>query len=183
MAANDTAVYANSKLKKLSKDILGVLWDLRHPDDPEQDALTLEAIRAELAAGSDPLPRIKVSTTTVGKFYKWLKLKRRLDEARDTSNQMMEDLMEKGDLDGEEMAKLGQKFFMAEALKSGDPASFVQLRKLMLEETRQRLETEKNQLRMKEKIEAGLDELYKEIKGNKKAEKLFEELKQVVASS
>jgi hypothetical protein len=65
----------------------------------------------------------------------------------------------------------------------GDPKTFFLMAKIGLQREQQSLDREKLNAATKGKIEAGLDALGEEIKGNPRAEKLFAELKEVVSKA
>lgn len=175
---DDKNIRSDAKLKGLPDADLEFLWSLRNPEDAETKRLSLEECGVEILSRYN----IAVAISTVSDFYRWLKLKRRMDTARATAEQITRDIIKDDpSISQDEIAATGQKIFMAEAIHSGDSNAYVAVRRLMLEEKRLRSEEEKNRLRSVEKIEAGLDELFKEIEGNAKAEAIFKKLREVLA--
>ena len=77
--------------------------------------------------------------------------------------------------------RLGQIVFTAEAVEDGDAKAFVALRRLTIAEKARELDRAKLDATLKTKLELGLDALFEEIKGNAKAEELFNELRATVA--
>jgi hypothetical protein len=174
-----TTVRADAKLQNLPEEAQEELWELRHPEEEGGRVWTL----TEIAAWVPGRFQFEVSKTTVGEFYQWLTLKKRCDAAAARALQAKIELAKDPDINSDDIERMGQTIFAAEALEIGDVRAYVALAKLKLAKSKQALESQKLEQAAKDKIEAGLDALFAEIKGNPKAEKLFSELKATVAKS
>lgn len=79
--------------------------------------------------------------------------------------------------------RLRQLAFRELNREDADVDTVEKLANLMLKSSQQEIERERLMSNLKSKIDAGLDALFAEIKGNPKAEKLFAELKAAVAKA
>ena len=170
---------ADAKLKNMPSEVLDELWELRHPEEEDGRVWTL----TEIAAWIPDRFGFPMGKSAVGDFYRWLQLKRRCDAAAARALQAKLELAKDPNINSDDIDRMGQTIFAAEALEFGDVKAYVALAKLKLAASKQALESQKLVTAAKDKIEAGLDALFAEIKGNAKAEKLFAELKAVVAKS
>ena len=117
---SDREVRADAVLKNLPAEALEDLWRMRHPEEGGQP-MTLEAICAEV-------PRLYNVTCSMGalsNFYKWLRLKRRMEEAKSRSQQVVEELAKDGRMSTEELMEAGQMVFASETLDNGNVKAFV----------------------------------------------------------
>jgi hypothetical protein len=90
----------------------------------------------------------------------------------------------------ERIREMGIAFFMAQAMKDGDPKTFFNMSELSLAENKGALEVKKLELerqkltqKIKTDYEKGLDAIYAEIKGNAQALELFEQFKAVISKA
>lgn len=172
-------VRADARLQNLPQEALDELWSLRHPEVEGDKVWTL----TDVAAWAPGRFGFEVSTSAVANFYQWLALKRRLDGAAARAEQARLELARDPNMTPEDVERVGQLVFTTEALESGNVKGYVALARLRLQSQAQQLEKEKLTAAAKSKIDAGLDALFAEIKGNARAEKLFAELKAAVAKA
>lgn len=86
------------------------------------------------------------------------------------------------DWDAAILEKFKQKSFELMTLQGADPKDVSEMLKLFLKSQDQELNRRRFQDALTSKLEAGLDQLYEEIKGNDVAEKIFAELKKVLSA-
>lgn len=98
---------------------------MRHPEEGGE-VMTLEAICVEIPR----LYNVSCSMGALSNFYKWLRLKRRMEEAKSRSQQVMEELAREGGMSAEELMEAGQMVFASETLDNGNVKAFVQLLKV-----------------------------------------------------
>jgi hypothetical protein len=170
---------ADAKLKNLPREALDELWEMKNPGDEDTKAMTL----LEICAVIPKRFKIEIGKSALGEFYQWLELQRRMDRAAERALQAKLELAKDPTIHSDDIDRIGQTIFAAEALEAGDVKAYVALAKLKLAASKQALEGQKLAAAAKEKIDVGLDALFAEIKGNPKAEKLFAELKSTVAKS
>ena len=174
----DREVRADAKLKNLQPEDLDLLWEFRNPG-PGGKKLTFSKIRVEI-----PLRwGFSVSQSTLSDFYVWLRLKRQWNRAAATAEQARIEMAKDADFSDDQLDRFYERVLKAEATETGNAKNYVALGKLQLTRLKQEIEREKLSAASKSKIEAGLDALYAEIKGNAKAEALFEKLQEVVAKA
>lgn len=82
------------------------------------------------------------------------------------------------DLDG-----LAAKIFKTEMLTENNASGYLAMANFQMRKERFQFEREKFSQSSKGQIEKGLDALFEEIKGNKKAEALFVQLREAVAKA
>jgi hypothetical protein len=131
MSATDPR--ADAKLQNLPEEALQDLWRFRHPEEDGQK-LTLEAIAAEV-------PRLygfSVSLSSLHGFYRWLEVKRRIDQRADLVNQLKQDLAKDPETSEEQIRKAGQRLFMAEGILEKDHKIFSDMVKIGQNETKLR---------------------------------------------
>lgn len=182
---------ANSTLKNLPWEILDELWDLKYPEDMEQKPMTLREIVAILPERYGRT----LNKSQLGEFYQWLEVKRNMRTRDNLARQFMEDLAEKRpDLSPGEIRKRGQALFMAKGIVEDDSKLFAAMadlegadyraaqedRKIELRKEANAIARDKLNAASRSKIDAGLDALYEEIKGNPKAVELFQQIKEIV---
>jgi len=183
MSDPSSNVRADARLKQLvlrDEQAEEDLWAFRHPDDPEGTPLTYSAIRVQI-----PLRYgFTISHASLLEFYRWLELKRQYDHAADTERQAMEEMAKNPDISEEDMKAAGRRIFRAAVMNKLDVKAFVAMEmvdvmKDRAQLARERLDFDKDKLShaSRSKIEAGLDALLAEIKGNPKAVELFNQLK------
>lgn len=170
---------ADSKLKNLPDSDQEAIWTLMHPADAETKAWTLDAVAAHVQESY----QFSVALSTLSEWHAWYALKLRMDMAAERANQTALRLAKDSDLSPEDIERVAQTVFTAETLQGGDVDGYVKLAKLRLASSKQAIEREKITAAAKTKIEAGLEALFAEIKGNKKAEALFAQLQEVVKSA
>jgi len=175
---SDKEVRADAKLKNLPADVLDTLWRLRNPEE-DGEKLTLEAVLVELKNTQG----IEVSISTLSEFYKWLRFKRRMESGRRITDQVMEQMRRDPSMTLDQMHAAAQFVFTNATMDEDDPKTYIALAKLSLQRDQQSLDREKMTAATRNKIDAGLDALFEEIKGNPRAEKLFAELREVVSKA
>jgi len=127
---------------------------------------------------------VKSSEGAFSGWYSWFVLRKRMEKAKSRAAQATEEFATANpDAKLEDLERLGQMVFTAETIEGGDIGAYVKLMELKLRRAAQEIERSKLATAAKTKIEAGLDALFVEIKGNDRAEKLFAELKEAVANA
>jgi len=124
---------ADAKLQNLPEEALQDLWRFRHPEE-DGEKLTLEAICAEV-------PRLygfSVSISSLHSFYRWLEVKRRLDQRQDLANQLKLDLAKDPEVSEAQIRAAGQRLFMAEGILERDSKVFFDMVKIGQAETKLR---------------------------------------------
>ena len=181
---------ADSKLKNLPEEDQAGIWAMLHPTSKDTPAMTLEAVAVAIQASHG----FSVAISTLSEWHSWYSLERRMLNARNRANQTALQLAANPDFTPEEIDRAAQTVFTSEMLEGGNVKGYVALATLALQRetikqnaarielSKQALEHEKQKLTTaaKTKIEAGLDALFAEIKGNPKAEQLFRQLQEVV---
>lgn len=174
-------IRSDAKLKNLTAEQLEELWEMRYPVD--EDAEKLPYVRI----ASEELPRMvgyTVSLSTLSEFYSWLKQKKETEDAIERAEQAkLQYLEENPEATPEALMALGQMVFTNKTLQQGNLNGYVKLAALMERRKAREFNERKFQEAIKSKLDAGLDALFEEIKGNKKAEAIFAQLKEVVAGS
>ena len=105
------------------------------------------------------------SLSSLSEFYKWLRLKRRMESAAERSSQARLALASDPGMTPELLARVGQMVFTAETIEDGNVKAYVELVKLQLQAAKQEMELRK--LKILESKAAALDALQakaKEIK-------------------
>jgi len=175
---SDKEIRADAKLKNLPAEALEDLWLMRNPGE-DGEKLTLEAIAVEV-----PLRfGFTCSVSSLSEFYKWLRLKKRMEAAQERALQTRLELAKDPSMTPEDLERAAQMVFTAETLEDGNVKGYVALAKLRLASSKQQIEREKITASSKSKIEAGLEALLAEIQGNPKALALFNQLKEAVAKA
>jgi hypothetical protein len=181
---------ADAVLKNLPREALDELWELKNPPDEETKAMTLTAISAYLPERF----KVELGKTALGEFYQWLALQRRMWARESMVDQVKEILAKDKSLSVEQVKAAGQRLFMADGILEKDVNVFAVAAnlegadyrakqkdlELALRKESNELAREKLTAATRSKIEAGLDALYQEIKGNAPAEKIFKQLQEVV---
>lgn len=140
----DREVRADAILKNLPAEALEDLWRMRHPEEGGE-VMTLEAICVEIPR----LYNVSCSMGALSNFYKWLRLKRRMEEAKSRSQQVVEELAREGSMSAEELMEAGQMVFASETLDNGNVKAFVQL--LKVRNDSKRLEQESRRIALLER--------------------------------
>jgi hypothetical protein len=153
---NDREVRADAILKNLPEQALEDLWRMRHPEEGGE-VMTLEAICVEIPR----LYQVSCSMGALSNFYKWLRLKRRMAEAKSRSQQVVEELAKEGRMSADELMDAGQFVFAHETLDNGNVKAFVQL--LKVRNDSKRLEQEARRISLLEKKAARLDKAESDI--------------------
>lgn len=112
-------------LKNLEPADHEYLWDLRFKDDRGlRLKKKLSAIQPEIALRYG----FTVSRSTLSLFYIWLRNRRQWEQAAAISDQAKDEwLKDNPDASPEELLKVGQIQFTAQAMVNGDTKGFVQL--------------------------------------------------------
>ena len=156
----DKEIRADAKLKNLPPQALEDLWLMRNPGE-DGEKLTLEAIAAAIPG----LYSFSCSVSSLSEFYKWLRLKKRVESAAERSAQARLALASDPSMTPDMLARVGQMVFTAETIEDGNVKAYVELVKLQLQAAKQDLELRK--LAILEAKAAALDALQakaKEIK-------------------
>lgn len=133
--------------------------------------------REQLAADG-----IKVSEKSLSEWYSDWRDARRLSNASRKAQNFEEWLKDRNPtLTAEQVRAGGQIMFMSEAIEQQDAKTFFLISRLQLAQQQLEHEREKFKAAIRTKLEAGLDALWEEIRGNAKAEALFAQLREVVA--
>jgi hypothetical protein len=171
---------ADAKLKNLPEEAQEALWRLRHPSEGEErKPMTMEELQTEV-----PLRYgFTISMGSLSEWHNWYALKRGIDNAVARAEQLRAEMAQSGSFTAEQIERAGQVYFMSQAVGDGDPKTFFLMAKIGLQREQQSLDREKLTAATRSKIDAGLDQLFVEIKGNQRAEKLFAELKEVVSKA
>ncbi len=168
---------ADAKLKTLPEGEQETLWLLLTPTDATVPPYTLEALMVHIEEEYG----FAVSLSTVSEWRSWYALKRRMEQAAARATQAKLELAKDPSITAEDIDRVAQTVFMAEAVEGMSVKGYVQLAKLRLQREKHELEKDRLTLASKSKVEAGLDALAAELKGNKKATKIFAELKAELA--
>lgn len=125
---------------------------------------------------------VETSGAALSEFYSWWHLGRQLTTAAEFANSVKEDLKGLAGLhvDEEQLGLIGQTIFEKQALEAGNFKQFYHLRVLRQKDRKLKLEFDKLKERVQGKIEAGLDALAQEIKGNAEAEGLLARILEIV---
>lgn len=188
-----TTVRADAKLQNLPTEAHDELWSLRNPEEEGGKVWTL----TDIAAWVPSRFGFSVSVAAVANFYQWLDLKRRMDGRAALADQLKIALAADPSFSADQIKKAGQKLFLAEGLVERNPKVFAAM--VELDQNDRRLAQNNEMIRLrreagkrdetklslatKGKLEAGLDALFAEIKGNAAAEKIFAQLQEVVAKA
>jgi hypothetical protein len=181
---------SDAKLKNLPRETLDELWELKYPSDPAQKALGL----VEIAALLPDQYGITIGKSALAEFYVWLEVQRRMWAREQLIDQVKEIIARDASLSAEQVRKAGQRLFMADGILERDVAKFATAASLEGEDYRAAQKDREIELRKeanaiarerlnaatRSKIDAGLDALYDEIKGNPKAVELFQQIKEIV---
>lgn len=143
-------------LKRLPEQALEDLWRMRNPEEGGEP-MTLEAICVEIPK----LYGVSCSMGALSNFYKWLRLKRRMAEAKSRSQQVVEELAKEGRMSAEELMEAGQMVFASETLDDGNVKAFVQL--LKVRNDSKRLDQESRRIVLLEKKAARMDKAESDI--------------------
>ena len=157
---NDKEIRADAKLKNLPPQALEDLWRFRNPEE-DGEKLTLEAVCVQV----QDLFGFSCSLSSLSEFYKWLRLKKRMESAAERASQARLALAQDPNMTPEMLARVGQMVFTAETIEDGNVKAYVELVKLQLQAAKQDMELRK--LKLVEAKAAQLDELQakaKEIK-------------------
>jgi hypothetical protein len=124
---SDKEIRADAKLKNLPGEALEDLWLMRNPGE-DGEKLTLEAIAVEV-----PLRYgFTCSVSSLSEFYKWLRMKKRLDGAQRRAMQTRLELAKDPNMTPEDLERAAQMVFTAETLEDGNVKGYVALAKLRL---------------------------------------------------
>jgi hypothetical protein len=148
----DKETRIDATLKNLPPAALEELWLMRHPGE-DDEKLSLAAIQAEI-----PLRYgFTVSASTLSEFYKWLRLKKRMEAATHRAEQARYALAKDPNMTPADLSRVGQMVFTAETIEDGNVKAYVELVKLQLQAAKQDLELRK--LKMLEAKAARMDAL------------------------
>lgn len=153
---SDREIRSDAVLKRLPEQALEDLWRMRNPEEGGEP-MTLEAICVEIPK----LYGVSCSMGALSNFYKWLRLKRRMEEAKSRSQQVIEELSKEGRMSAEELMEAGQMVFASETLDNGNVKAFVQL--LKVRNDSKRLEQESRRIVLLEKKAERLDKAESDI--------------------
>jgi hypothetical protein len=165
---------SDAKLKKLPDAEQEAMWLLLNPTDLTTPPYTLEALAVYIQGEHD----IEVSLSTVSEWRSWYSLKRRMERAAERATQAKLELAKDPSFSAEDIDRAAQIVFMTEAMEGLNVKAYVQLAKLRLSKEKHDLERDRLSLASKNKVEQGLAALAQELKGNKRAAKIFAELQE-----
>lgn len=126
--SRDKEIRADAKLKNLSKEIQEDLWRMRNPEEGGEK-VTFEAILVWLESEHG----VSSSLGALSGFFSWLRLEKRFERAGSIADQVREELAKGEEYSAEDIERVAQRIFTAEAMDGGDIQSFVALARLRLE--------------------------------------------------
>lgn len=172
-------IRSDAKLKNLPKEDLDELWLMRHPVDGKKP-WKLAKVQTEI-----PLRYgVTVAMSSLSEFYAWLRQKRETEAAIKAAEQAkLQYLNANPDASPESLNAVAQMIFTNKAMQTGDADMWVKVAGVMERRKAREFNEKKFQAAIKSKLEAGLDALFEEIKGNEKAEAIFANLKGVLEES
>lgn len=138
---SDVDPNANAKLKNLSEEDLEYLWMMRNPSD-DGEKVRYEDIRVYIKNELG----FTVAASTLSEFYKWLRLKKRIESARERAEQSRLKLAAEGRLDAAAIEEVSRAVFTAETLESGKVSDYVALQSILLQEREMELKAKKVEL-------------------------------------
>ena len=125
---NDKEIRADAKLKNLPPQALEDLWRFRNPEE-DGEKLTLEAVAVQV----QDLFGFSCSLSSLSEFYKWLRLKKRMENAAERATQARFALAKDPGMTPDMLARVGQMVFTAETIEDGNVKAYVELVKLQLQ--------------------------------------------------
>lgn len=134
----DKEIRADAKLKNLHMAALEDLWRFRNPEEGGEK-LTLEAVAVQV----QDLYGFSVSLSSLSEFYKWLRLRKRMENAAERATQARFALANDPTMTPDMLARVGQMVFTAETIEDGNVKAYVELVKLQLQAAKQDLELRK----------------------------------------
>jgi hypothetical protein len=156
---------ADAKVKNLPEEDQETLWLLVHPTDKETPPYTLEALAVHVLEehGFEP------ALSSLSEWHSWYAQKRRTEKAMARASQAkLEWLNENPEATPEDLERLGQMVFTAEALEGGNVKAFVSL---MRENSRRKaLEIDSRKLAILEKKAQERDEAKGVVDGEEMTE-------------
>jgi len=135
---DDKEIRADAKMKNLPPEALEELWLLRNPGE-DGEKLTLEAIAVAIPDRFG----FTCSVSSLSEFYKWLRLKRRMEAATLRAEQARLSLASDPNMTPADLARVGQMVFTAETIEDGNVKAYVELVKLQLQAAKQDIEIRK----------------------------------------
>lgn len=124
---------------------------------------------------------IRISVAGVADFWQWWHLRRRYRSYDSTAANVQELLRKQNpNLSAEQLREVGQAIFTSEAINQENVQAFVALSKVRLAERKLEHDIEVFRTNLKSKLEAGLDALFEEIRGNAKAEEIYHKLRETL---
>lgn len=148
----DKEIRADAKLKNLPPEALEDLWRFRNPEEAGEK-LTLEAVAVQVAS----LYGFSVSLSTLSEFYKWLRMRKRMEAAALRAEQARNALAADPNMTPDDLSRIGQMVFTCETIEAGNVKAYVELVKLQLQAAKQEIEMRK--LHLIEAKAARLDEM------------------------
>jgi hypothetical protein len=144
---------ADAKLKSLPDDAQEALWSLlqRNGDQP---GMSMEQVQAEV-----PLRHgFTVGMSALYEWRSWYGMRRRMESAKERAAQAkVEFLRENPDASADDLERVGQFVFTAEAMEGGNVKAYVALAKLRL--AQKALDHDSRRIAILEKKARKLDEL------------------------
>jgi hypothetical protein len=165
---------SDAKLKTLHPAAQKRLWDFLQEAGNSYDPQGIAFVKKEFG--------LSTSEGALSGWWEWYPLARELSETGSLLDDLKIYLKENPDidLDSEQLSKAGQVIMEKRALKAADPKHFIAMRRLRLSERNLDLEMQKYRNSLETKIEAGLNALHTEIRGNAEAEQLFTRIRAIV---
>jgi hypothetical protein len=127
----DREIRIDAKLKgRAEKDpqFAEEMWLYRNPGE-DGEKLSMEAIAALLPDTYN----ISCSVSVVSEFYKWLRLRKRMENAAERASQARYALAQDPNMTPDMLARVGQMVFTAETIEDGNVKAYVELVKLQLQ--------------------------------------------------
>lgn len=125
---SDKLTRADAKLQNLPKEALDELWRYRHPEEGGVP-MTLEAICVEVPERFG----VSISISSLSVFYRWLELRRRLEQRESVAEQLKAEMALNPDNSEEAIRKAGQRLFMTEGILEKDFKKFTGAAKMTTE--------------------------------------------------
>lgn len=192
-------VRPEAKIKTLPDEVQATLWELLHvPMEGKEKPMTYVEARAWLLADHG----VETSNAALSEWFSWYGLRLRTERRKAIVQEAMEELAKSDPTKSlEDLQAFGQVLFTSESIEDRDAKAFTevwrasekaltrkqakeqaeldrQLRKEALE-----LESKKIAAATKTKLELGLDALAEAIKGNKEAQRLYRDLRKILAEA
>jgi hypothetical protein len=164
----------DAKLKGLPESAQEELWAMRYPGE-DGERMSMAAIQAEI-----PLRHgFPVSLGVVSEFFKWMRLKKRVEAATQRAEQARYALAQDPNMTPADLSRVGQMVFTAETIEDGNVKAYVELVKLQLQAAKQEMEMRK--LKVMEAKAAQADAAKNVLRENLSPEEEKRRLREILA--